>query len=83
MVSYTQGGVPGTPDTNVGVGGVILIILIFLFIIVMAGLSIWMSLKRYELADTAMRSGDSALAVAALAPELGEGVASVIDSFRK
>lgn len=62
--------------------GIVLIVILFIALfIVLVFFSIKLSMKRYEIANQAIKEGNTGLAVSALAPEIGEGIGSVLGKF--
>ena len=69
----------GESPANVspGVAGTIVIIIIVIVIVGVAILGVYMTLMRYKLAASAIKSGNTGVAVAALSPEIGSGIGSI------
>lgn len=61
--------------------GVIIIIIILAVSLVFIYIGMKITLKRYEIAGQAIKQGDTGVAVAALAPEIGQGVRAVTDDI--
>ncbi len=66
------------PDQPMGVAGkvfgAIFAIVFLALLIVIVYSSVRLSLRRYEIAGTAIKEGNTGIAAAALAPEIGQGV---------
>ena len=52
-----------------------------MFFLAILGAGIYFNIKRYQLVSTAIHSGNTGVALALLAPEIGEGVGSAIGTF--
>lgn len=65
-------------NQQMSAGMTIFVIILFIGFVALAIVGIWVSLKRYQLASEAIEKGDTGTAIAALSPEIGEGVGSVI-----
>jgi len=79
-VSVSEESSGGQATTGV-FAGIIFIVIISLFV-VMAYFSIKLSMKRYEIAGDAIKKGNTNVAAAALAPEIGQGIGGVIGGFK-
>ncbi len=55
--------------------------LVIIGVLIIVILGIYFTFKRYDVAYQSIKSGHPGVAVAALSPEIGEGVADVIQSF--
>lgn len=69
-----------TDQSNQDNGDWVYLIIIGVFIVLIVGF--YFSFKRYNVALEGIKSGHPGVSVAALSPEIGEGVADVIQSFR-
>jgi hypothetical protein len=65
------------PATSVQTMGGIAFALVFILIIAFVIVGVYLSLKRYEIASQALKRGDTSIAAAALAPEIGQGIGNI------
>lgn len=64
--------------TGQSVGGALLTLFIVILFIGIAVAGMWLTFKRYSLISTALESGRGDIAWGLMAPEIGQGVSSVI-----
>lgn len=79
-LSETVVQMESTSTENSGIGILVLIIFIAVFALsaIAAYFSVKMSMKRYGVAESALKQGNTGVAVAALSPEIGEGIGDVM-----
>lgn len=74
---------PPPPPSNkpLGVGGIALILLFFGVFLALIAFGVWSTVQQFKLAQAALKQGNTGVAIAALAPEIGQGIGSVVSAF--
>jgi flagellar biosynthesis protein FlhB len=70
-----------TTNTTNSVVGIILFIILMVIFAIIGYVSFKTSMARYQLADSAIKSGNGGVATAALAPEIGEGIGAGLNGI--
>ncbi|AVK76812.1 hypothetical protein pmac_cds_124 [Pandoravirus macleodensis] len=58
-----------------------IVALVVLVLLLFIGFSIYLTIKRYQLIGEALRTGNTSVALAEAAPEIGAGVGSAVGAF--
>lgn len=66
------------PNNKLTPGGMVFIVIIMVLALALAIASIYTTIFRYKIAGEAIHSGNTGVAVAALSPEIGQGVGSIL-----
>jgi hypothetical protein len=77
--------IQSTPSSTGNIIGTVLVLIFFIgifsFFIVASYWSVKMSMKRYDIADSAIKKGNTGVAVAALSPEIGAGIGTAVSDL--
>lgn len=69
-------------QASTGRAGGWIVALFVLVMLVIIGFSIYLNIKRYQLISQALRSGNTSVALAEAAPDIGAGIGSAVTAFR-
>lgn len=69
---------PNQQPTKLTPGGMVFIVIIMILVLALVIASIYTTVFRYKIAGEAIHSGNTGVAVAALSPEIGQGVGSIL-----
>jgi len=67
----------GTTTTNNNTVAIIILVLFLGTVLVIVGVSMYLSIKRYQLMGKAIAQGNTGTAIALAAPEIGSGIGSI------
>jgi len=78
--NLAETSIDSVPDDSKKATGasVAIMVVILLFFLVLFVVVIWSNFKRYQIASDAIQKGNASLAMAALSPEIGEGVGNLV-----
>ncbi|AGO83680.1 hypothetical protein psal_cds_183 [Pandoravirus salinus] len=58
-----------------------IVALIVLTVLVIIGFSVYLNIRRYQLISQALRTGNTSVALAEAAPDIGAGIGSAVTAF--
>jgi hypothetical protein len=70
--------VSSSSNSSIGIAPILIFLIFFIFVGVMIYFIVKANMERYKIAGQALKHGHEGVAVAALAPEIGEGIGNAI-----